>query len=235
MSDTNAAIAEREDQADLNDTETTTETKEPAEPAGPSAQVLRLGGDFAAVGVDVRLHQILRMVQKGTPTKSMVPVQRRETTTVIDPETKEEKQETKEVTVHEPKVDWEWGPMEQVGDPLPSVTKALRAQAEDAKSYRTPEKGSYLVKEYISTEYGVWYVTDPDGVKEGYRFSIALGARKPAPPPKEKKERVKKEPRPKAEKPPKATKQPKAATKSAASAVAPENVVTADDIDVSDE
>lgn len=213
----------------------------PVAPPEPTLQARNLGGKFLEVGADIRLYNVLCQRQVGKPTVATVPVKKM--VTVMTKETNEageevEVKKTVEQEVHERQVSWAWGDPEVYGDPFASLTGALRAQAILAKSFR---ESGYAVKENIKAEYGVWYVTDPEGVRDGYRFSITLGDRKPAPPPKEKKVKEPKPPKePKEPKAPKAAKKAKATvtgadgTKVNTPMIAPENVVNPDDVEVSE-
>lgn len=125
---------------------------------------------------------------------------------------------------------------EQVGDPYRALTGALRAQAEIATEQR---KNGYKVFERLKMEYGVWFVQDPEGIKDGFRYSVSYIDR-PIEPPKEKKPRAVKEPKPveldadgNPVKKTRAAKVPKAAKETAPAVVS--DVVSADDMVAEDE
>lgn len=146
-------------------------------PAEPSSQMRRLGGKFLALGTDLKLFYVLTMQQVGTPMPRVETVKKVVDKEVKDTETGEVSVKKVEVEEQVTLIDYVWGDAQQYGNPYASLTAALRAQAEYAKSFR---KEAYEVKEYLSKEYGVWYVTDPKNpTRNGMRFSVAVGERKP--------------------------------------------------------
>ena len=185
----------------------------------PTKQMQNLGGvwlDFVAGKYAV---QMVRQI--GVPTVTTKKVMQKQTRKVRA-EDGTETATTAEVEVDVLNVEYTWDVddngtplVEQLGDPYASITGGLRAQALLAKAY---QKEGYTVSENIKAEYGVWYVKDLTGQKEGYRYFLHMidcppGMVKAKP---ERTEKAAKEPKP--EKLPKAVKPVKEKKVKAASA-----------------
>lgn len=175
------------------------------QPGELTGQLKSLGGEFSNPDSDVFKHFIVMKRVTGMPTITPTEVSVTKDRAVLNEDGTAKMSEdgktpaTEKFTVKElqNKVSYafpEPGDASeiQVGDPFNSPTSALRAQAIHAK---TSKALGMNVKEYVNTEYGKWYVTDPAGVKEGYKFFIAIGDLKPLPAPKPEKVKVPKEPK----------------------------------------
>lgn len=151
--------------------------KEPA-PWAPTGQQVNIAKhDPAFDGTDLRTKAFVMLRQEGTPSvqKAMVPTKQKVTDAEGNVTVQDVQKEVLTVT-------YTWSDeAEQLEDAKPSLTAALRRQAELAKACK---EDGLNVKEDLQKEYGVWYATDPKGEKTGYRFHIGLTEAPPKPPKK---------------------------------------------------
>jgi hypothetical protein len=185
-------------------------------PKEPTLQMTSLGGDFLNFTPYVHAVQCVRQV--GTPTTTNKTVKAKRTVTERD-DTGADVTKIVEVDEVITETEYKWADeYENMGDPFASLTGALRNQYNLAGLHIFDANGTangsgYTRKEYLKTEYGVWYVTEPTGKLPGYRYSIMLvpcPANLQKAPKPEKKVRVPKPPKPPKEpKEPKVPKEPK--------------------------
>lgn len=212
MSDTTESAVVEEEAVEIG--ENVAETAPVKKETGPTLQMKSLGGAFETVDRTKSAFVCVKQTGSATMVEREVPVKVRTTEPVMGEDGKpvldedgKPKEKVKLVDSVEKKIvpDYTYADnKEQYGDPLPSMTAALRHQATVAKALRNE---GYTVKEDLKKEYGVWYAEDPTGAKPGFRFSIDIVERpasmvkQPKAPkePKERKPREAKEKKPKAE------------------------------------
>ena len=193
MSEETAAVAVVDPEAVEIPTADPTPAAAP-KPVVPTGQQTQLGwGEL-----DIRTKNFVTRRQVGTPSVEIkeVPKSVKVKVKKADPNDPTKEVEVEEVQQKVEKikvVTYTWADeYETYGQQYAAPTPALRAQATAAKAHRNE---GFTVAENLKKEYGVWYVTDPEGQRNGFRYSISY-VDAPPKPVVEKKVRA-----PKAEKP----------------------------------